>query len=508
MSIRVYVNTASKRAETQALLDTGATENFMSLRYAKQLRLPIKTMAKPRPVYNVDGTPNKAGQIEHYTDFEMQAGQKRVYMRFFLTELGNRTIILGYPCFAAFQFKIDWARGWLDFTQLPIVLRTKRSHLAIIKAKGERRQPRERIMMIGVTIAAAGGRQTQSSKLAEEVYLQTKGDEEIPQEYRRHESVFSEKEAQRFPKTRIWDHAIELKPDAPTSLPGKIYPLTQGEQEALKDFIKEHLKKGYIRPSKSPYAAPFFFIKKKDGKLRPVQDYRRLNEWTIRNRYLLPLILQLIQRVKGASLFSKFDIRWGYNNIRIKEGNEWKAAFITNEGLFELKVMFFGLTNSPATFQTMMNAIFAEMLREKNEHGEHWLTIYLDDILIHTQNNPEFHKQCVHRVLTKLREHNLYLKPAKCHFKKTRMEFLGVILEKGTVQMDPAKTKGVADWEIPKNVTDVRAFLGFTGFYRYFIPGYAGIARPLLDLTKKATTYHWGEDQHKAFEHLKTLMCQ
>jgi hypothetical protein len=157
------------------------------------------------------------------------------------------------------------------------------------------------------------------------------------------------------------------------------------EREALKEFINEHLKKKYIRPSKSPYAALFFFIKKKDGKLRPVQDYRKLNEWTIKNCYPLPLIPELIARVKGSVIFSKFNIRWGYNNVRIKEGDEWKAAFITNEGLFEPRVMFFRLTNSPATFQTMMNAIFAEELRQG------WLTIYMDDILVHTQNDLVYH---------------------------------------------------------------------------------------------------------------------
>ena len=115
---------------------------------------------------------------------------------------------------------------------------------------------------------------------------------------------------------------IDLKPGAPSTLPGKVYSLTQSEQQALQEFVKEHLAKGYIRPSKSPYAAPFFFIKKKDGKLQPVQDYHKVNEWTIRNRYPLPLIPELINRVKGATLFSKFDVRWGYNNVRIKEGDE------------------------------------------------------------------------------------------------------------------------------------------------------------------------------------------
>jgi hypothetical protein len=145
-------------------------------------------------------------------------------------------------------------------------------------------------------------------------------------------------------------------------MPGKVYALTQPEQEALVTFLKEHLNKGYITKSKSQFAAPFFFVKKKDGKLRPVQDYRKLNEWTCQNAMPLPLIPELIARVQGASLFTKFDICWGYNNVQIHDRDQWKAAFITNHGLFESQVMFFGMTNSPATFQTMMNALFREEL--------------------------------------------------------------------------------------------------------------------------------------------------
>ena len=142
--------------------------------------------------------------------------------------------------------------------------------------------------------------------------------------------------------------------------------------------MDEHLKRGTICPSKSPYAASFFFIKKKDGKLRLVQDYRPINHWTIHNHYPLPLIPQLIDCLCGCSLFTKFDVCWGYNNVRIKDGDQWKAAFITNQGLFELTVMFFRLTNSPTTFQTMMNTIFHK------EMAQGWLTIYMDDMAIHT----------------------------------------------------------------------------------------------------------------------------
>ena len=198
-----------------------------------------------------------------------------------------------------------------------------------------------------------------------------------------------------------------------------------------------------------------------------MQDYRCLNEWTIKNCYPLPLISELIAWVQSTKKFTKVDIRWGYNNVRIKKGHEHKATFITNQGLFEPTVMFFGLTNSPATFQMMMNAIFAE------EITKGWLIIYMDDILVATKDDQEFHDQCIHHMLEKLKKHNLYLKPEKCVFDQKRIKLLGVILEGGTVQMDPAKVKGIADWPPPRNVTDIHSFLGFTGFYRYFIPNYS-----------------------------------
>ena len=319
-------------------------------------------------------------------------------MQFFLTDLGEQKVILEYPWFTAMQPRVDWARAWIDFEQLLVVLWMPNAHKAVftqakdklskVKAsfknlakKLQKIQSKDQMFMTRVyvepQITSASHRQMQASKLVEQEQS-TKKATPLPEHYQKHAHVFSKQEVQRFPGPQLWDYAIELKKDAPTTLPGKIYTLMQDEQKALQNFIKEHVKKGYIHPSKSPYTAPFFFIKKKDGWLRSVQDYRQLNEWTIRNRYPLPLISELISCVQGVSLFSKFDIRWGYNNVRIKQGDEWKAAFITNQGLFEPRVMFFSLTNSPATFQTMMNAIFAEEL------CENWLTIYMDDILIHT----------------------------------------------------------------------------------------------------------------------------
>jgi len=208
--------------------------------------------------------------------------------------------------------RIDWAKGWIDASHLPVVISPQKllpakfpTRLTVFELKNT--QPLEEPLLL-LRVAYP----------AKRLMLTQKEWDTIPLEYRQHTRVFSEGAAQHFPEPRIWDHAIDLKANAPSTLPGKIYSLTAQEQDELKKFVIEHTKKGYIRPSKSPYAAPFFFIKKKDGKLRPVQDYRQLNQWTVRNTYPLPLIPQLINKARTRALFTKFDIRWGYNNVRIR----------------------------------------------------------------------------------------------------------------------------------------------------------------------------------------------
>jgi hypothetical protein len=173
--------------------------------------------------------------------------------------------------------------------------------------------------------------------------------------------------------------------------------------------------------------------------LRPVPDYRQLNKYTVRNTYPLLLIKELIASLVNKQWFTKFDVQWGYNNVRIKEGDQWKAAFKTNRGLFESIVMFFGLTNSPATFQTMMDTSF----RQEIATGD--ITIYMDNILIATTGSLEQHKQKVHQVLRKLEDNVLYLKPEKCSFHQKAVDYLGVIVGHGQVKMDPIKVKGIAD---------------------------------------------------------------
>jgi transposase InsO family protein len=316
-----------------------------------------------------------------------------------------------------------------------------------------------------------------------------------PPEYHQYLKVFSKKESERLPSRKIWDHAIELK-EGFQPKKGRMINLSVQEQQEVSDFIDSQLAKGYIRPSKSPQTSPVFFVPKPDGKKRMVQDYRHINEWTVKNNYPLPLISQLVDKLKGAKLFTKMDLRWGYNNIRIKEGDEWKAAFVCHKGSFEPLVMYFGMCNSPATFQEMMNELFSDM--------DNVVIIYLDDLMIFTKtDSEEEHDRLILKVLQRLAENDLFVKPEKCTFKAKEVDFLGMVVSAKGISMNEGKVHAIRNWPVPKKVRDVRAFLGFGNFYRRFIQDFAKITRPLNDLTKKDHPWIWGDPQQDAFDKLK-----
>jgi hypothetical protein len=250
MTVRFFIHTKSKRAEALALVDSGATENFMNLNYARYLRLPIQRLTTPRKLYNVDGSSNRSGDLLYYTDLAVQTGDRRVNLRFFLSNLGENKAILGYPWFAAMQPKIDWKRGWIDHSQLPIIFRTPDAGKAHFTLRTTNTPRPIRTIQIGRLLIQA-----------------TNPSLPIPPQYRMFERVFSEEASHEFPPSRPWDHAINLKPGAPAALPGKLIPLSQAELEQLRKFVREHLGRGTIRLSKSPYKARFFYIQKKDGTL-------------------------------------------------------------------------------------------------------------------------------------------------------------------------------------------------------------------------------------------------
>ena len=319
----------------------------------------------------------------------------------------------------------------------------------------------------------------------------------LPERYEEFSLVFSKEETHCFPPSQPYDHAIELDD---TFIPkvGKIYPLTPKEQKATEDFPEENLQLGRIHPSNSPQASSFFFIDKKDASddLRPCQDYRYINSHTIKDAYPLPLVQSLMDQVKDAKVFTKFDVRWGYNNICIWDGDQWKAAFITHRGLFEPTVMFFGLSNSPATFQQFMNDSFRDMI------AEGWLLIYMDDLLL---SSPDHHldTECTKWVLQRMKELDLHLKIKKCKFGVSHIDYLGMVLSPGHIKMDPTKLDGIKTWPTPAKVKDVCSFLGFANFYRKFVGDYSNIACPLLDLTKKDTPWNWNNSCQNAFNWLK-----
>jgi len=246
--------------------------------------------------------------------------------------------------------------------------------------------------------------------------------------------------------------------EAPKKLNTKAYAMTLKEEEALNQWLYKQLKAGLIVESKSRYAAPYFYIPKKDGSLWLVQDYRKLNQITIKDKMPLPLIREVIDKLKEARYFNKLDLIWEYNNVQIKEGDEWKAMFLTNKGLFKPQVMYFGLYNSLGTFQRMMNSIFQELL------DEGVLANYMDDFVIPAKTMEELKERAV-RFLKIAEKHNLCFKRSKCDFNMEEIPILGVIVGKGQVKMEQEKIKAVKEWKTPTRVKDVKSFLRFANFY-------------------------------------------
>ena len=302
-------------------------------------------------------------------------------------------------------------------------------------------------------------------------------------------------ESERMLVQKPWDHAIELK-ESFVPRKGKVYSLSRDEREEVQVFVEDQLRKGYIWPSKSPQMSPVHFVAKKDGKRRIVQDYQHINEGTIKNVYPLPLISDILDVVGMKKVFTKLDLHWGYNNVRIKEGNKWKAVFTTHIGSYELTVMYFSLTNSPATFQTMMNNLFRDMVNQGST------ATFIDDIIIATDME-ERHDEIVEEVLWRLEENDLFVKPEKCRWKVREVEFLGVVIRPGGVRIQKEKVGGVLSWLTPRSAKDIQKFMGLTNYYRRFIQDFSKVAKPLNMLVGKDRKWEWRTEQQGAFKELK-----
>ena len=321
----------------------------------------------------------------------------------------------------------------------------------------------------------------------------------VPAFYYKFEKVFGKEMQSALPKHGAQDCTIELLPNTePPS--GKLYPMSQDELQLLREYIEEMVATGKIRPRKGHAGSPVFFVKEKTGKMRLVVDYRGLNAITIKDKYPIPLMTTLMERVQESTWFTKLDLKNGFNLIRVKAGDEWKTAFKTRYGLYEYKVMPFGLTNAPSVFQRYVN----EVLKEYIERG---VVAYIDDILIYSKTEEEL-VVLMKKVLKKLLDNSLCINAKKCVFHACEVEFVGYTIGQNGVNMSENKVKHILEWEAPSSVHEVQQFLGFANFYRRFIRGYSLICRPLTQLTKKGQVWNWTNECQEAFNKLKVSFTE
>ena len=433
------------------------------------------------------GKESSFGRVTHETPkTSLTINEHTEYITLDITDTGQDEIILGLPWLRQHNPTIDWTTGKLRFQ------RTSCNHLKTFRPS----EDEEYDLYVQQEQKHKVRLKTRDWRWLNATHVES----DIPPEYKQFTRLFEEElPDEALPRHQAWDHEITLVEGKAPAFK-KIYPMNDAQLKALREYIDENLKKGFIRESKSPAGYPLFFVPKKGGKLQPVIDYRQLNEITVKNRYPLPLIGEMMDRLKGANWFTKMDLRGAYNLVRMKEGEEWKTAFRTKYGLYEYLVMPFGLTNAPATFQAFINNVL-------REHLDDFVVVYLDDILIFS-STLEKHKEHVRQVLIQLEKADVRVSPDKSEFHKQEVEFLGFIIGPDEVKMDPGKIKSVLEWPVPKTVKDIQSFLGFGNFYRRFIKGYSEITHALTKLTRKDEPFDWTKDQQEAFDKLRKCFTQ
>jgi hypothetical protein len=263
--------------------------------------------------------------------------------------------------------------------------------------------------------------------------------------------------------------------------------------------VEELLQQGLIRPSASPYGSPILFVRKKEGTFRMVIDYRAINKLTVKDKYPLPRIDDLLDKLQGAKHFSSFDLSSGNHQVRLLDSDIPKTAFRTPFGSYEFLVLPFGLTNAPATFQRLMNTIFHDFVREG------FVVVYLDDLLVYSKTEEE-HMTHLERVLDRLWEHQLYAKLSKCNFLTHELKYLGHLVGKDGLKPDPEKIEVINIWPTPTGVHQVRQFLGLANYFRKFIARYSLMAAPLTSLTSTKRPWVWGEVEQHAFQKIKDAL--
>ena len=421
----------------------------------------------PSPIYasNADNTLNGT-TITHQAKLTCHF-QGHVSSEWFLvTDIGSKDMIIGMTWLCTHNPEINWQTGKVEFTHCPTICQGKRSlQSALSNAINSASMITQYshyfdAQAVDRLAHRINSKETTSMHWAIKA-LKKKTvltlDDIRAGPFAEYANVFEEKTYQKLPPHRLWDHKIELIAEREAKIwKPHTYPLSYNEQIKLDKFLKENLKNGCIRRSESPLASPVFFIDKKDGKKRMVIDYRKLNDITIKNTYPLPRIDELIQKWKGCIYFSALDIRSGYYNVHMREGDEWKTAFLTNRGLFESLVMTFGQCNAPATFQMMMDSIFVVQIR-RGDTGT-----FIDDLGIGTGKDPqgilspeEFHIFVMKEIFHLCWIHNLCLAPEKCHLLKLEIPYLGHYISGTGICPDPVKLSGIKYWPVPTSISEL-----------------------------------------------------
>jgi hypothetical protein len=494
------------------LIDSGASGNFVSSSFVDrhQQHLPQKQSMGAETITLADGSQQPTQGMVPSVLLTIASYSNRVDLT--SLPLAGYDVILGMPWLEEHNPHIHWQQKRVEFhfggrhhqlesesglyllttPEFKLALRRNQVETVFVGAEALEQAP-----IIAAATASESSRGMATSE-EESKY----GDDFLPMRQKilaEYHDVFPDDLPSALPPQRSVDHRIELKPgSSPTSLP--LRRMSPPELDELRSQLDQLSESGFIQPSKSPFGAPILFVKKKDGTMRMCIDYRALNGITIKNSYPLPRIDELFDRLQGATIFSKIDLRSGYHQIRIAEDDIPKTAFRTRYGHFEFRVLPFGLTNAPATFMHLMHQIFGPFL-------DKFVLVFLDDILVYSRT-PVEHEQHVRQVLDLLRRNQLFAKLSKCELFRPSVEFLGHIIDAQGLHMMQDKIKAVTEWPNLKSVDDVRSFLGTVGYYRKFIRMFSDVAAPLTALLHTGAKFEWSEPQQKAFDELKQAVTK
>ena len=473
----------------QVLFDTGATASFVNMRFVRRTGLtPDEPAGFNRTLSYADGTSaSVVGVLESHIHL---AGVSLPAQLLAANLAENFDVILGLPWLR------KYCSSW-DFGKMMLLLNAG-SKLVKLQLSDSR--------SLECPALEGSCSQADPGSSHDQVFVVDFESEGLPPALQTLAEEFSDVFAEPpaglppagLPPTRgDTIHPIPLLPGAaPVAKP--MYRLNKVERLVLKDEVLSLLQKGYIEPSSSPFASPVHFVQKKDGSMRMVIDYRAVNDITVKNRFPLPRIDDLLDELQGAKIFSSLDLRSGYHQIRIADEDAPKTAFRTPEGLYHFRVLPFGLCNAPATFQRVMNKVFAPVIGK-------FVVIYMDDILVYSKT-PEEHVLHLREVFKLLRDAKLYVKLSKCDFWKTELVFLGYTVGADGIKPNPSKIAAVQEWPSPKNVKELRSFLGLATFFRRFVQGFSTLVAPLTSLLRKESAFVWNAVCEQTFLKLKEVL--